>query len=95
MGLQFPKWKLIWECEGSFLHTFLHSQQHEMWLPGSLLACTFVSPRIGHKPKSRVVTIIILEKQNPLNGEKKHMEKTKYLYFSWTFDIVAKHLFLN
>jgi hypothetical protein len=37
--------------------------------------------------------VIVLKKQDPLNGEKKHMERTKYLYFSWTFDIVAKYLF--
>jgi hypothetical protein len=24
-GLHLPKWELPWECEGSFLHTFLHS----------------------------------------------------------------------
>jgi len=46
-GLQFPKWKLTWECEGSFLHTFLHSREHEMWLLGFLLG-----PRL-RKPWSR------------------------------------------
>jgi hypothetical protein len=25
LGFQLPKWKLPWECEGSFPHTFLHS----------------------------------------------------------------------
>jgi len=24
----------IWECEGSFPHTLLHSREHEMWPPG-------------------------------------------------------------
>jgi len=28
--LQLPKWELTWECVGSFPHTFLHSQKHEM-----------------------------------------------------------------
>jgi len=28
------KWEFIWECEGSFPHTLLHSQEHEMWLLG-------------------------------------------------------------
>ncbi len=37
LGLQFPKWKLTWECGGSFLHTFLHSREHEMWLPNFTL----------------------------------------------------------
>jgi len=36
-GFQFPKWELTWECEGSFLHTLLHSREHEMWFPGFLL----------------------------------------------------------
>jgi hypothetical protein len=30
-----------------------------MWLPNSLLACTFVSPCFGCKPKARVVTILM------------------------------------
>ncbi len=34
LGLQLPKWEFPWECEGSFPHTFLHSREHEMWLPG-------------------------------------------------------------
>jgi len=34
LGLQFPKWELTWECEGSFPHTLLHYWEHEMWLPG-------------------------------------------------------------
>ncbi len=25
LRLQLPKWKLLWECEGSFPHIFLHS----------------------------------------------------------------------
>jgi hypothetical protein len=54
--LQLPKWKLIWECRGSFPLTFLHYQEHEMWLPGSLLAHTFASPCLGREPKARVVT---------------------------------------
>jgi hypothetical protein len=33
LGLQLPRWEFTWECEGSFLHTLLHSQKHEMWLP--------------------------------------------------------------
>jgi hypothetical protein len=51
-----PKWKLIWECEGSFPHTLLHSWEHEMWLLGSLLACIFASLCLGCKPKVRVAT---------------------------------------
>ncbi len=56
LGLQLPKWELIWECEGPFSHILLHSQEHEMWLLGSLLGCTFASPCVDHEPKARVVT---------------------------------------
>jgi len=49
LGLQLPKWKLLWECEGSFPHTFLHSQ-------ASLLARNLTSPCLGREPKARVVT---------------------------------------
>jgi hypothetical protein len=54
--LQLPKWELIWECEGSFPHTLLHSWEHEMWLLGFLLACTLTNPCLCHKPKARVTT---------------------------------------
>jgi hypothetical protein len=29
---------MTWECGGSFLHIPLHSQEHEMWLPGFTLS---------------------------------------------------------
>jgi hypothetical protein len=32
LRLQFLKWEPIWECVGSFLHTLLHSREHEMWI---------------------------------------------------------------
>jgi hypothetical protein len=51
-GLQFPKWKYPWECEGSFPHTFLHSQ-------ASLLARNLANPRLGREPKARVATWIL------------------------------------
>jgi hypothetical protein len=38
----------------SFLHIFLHSQEHE--LLGLVLAHTFASPCLGHEPKARVAT---------------------------------------
>jgi hypothetical protein len=34
LELQLPKCEILWECEGSFHHTFLHSREHEMWLLG-------------------------------------------------------------
>jgi hypothetical protein len=43
-GLQFPKWELIWECRGSFLDTFPHSWEHEMWLPGFILGPHLCKP---------------------------------------------------
>jgi len=45
--LQLPKWKLFWEYEGSFLHTFLYSQ-------ASLLAHNLAIPCLGREPKVRV-----------------------------------------
>ncbi len=61
LGLQLPKWEFIWEWQGSFSHTLLHSQEHEMWLPGSLLAHTFTSPYLGRKPKVKVATSSFLQ----------------------------------
>jgi hypothetical protein len=54
LGFQFLKWGIIWECGGSFPHTLLHSQEHEVWFPCSLLACAFVNPCLGPEPKARV-----------------------------------------
>jgi hypothetical protein len=42
--IQPPKWELTWECGGSFFHTLLHSQEHEMWLPGFTLGLHFCKP---------------------------------------------------
>jgi hypothetical protein len=47
---------VIWECEGSFPHILLHSQGHEMRLPGLVLAHTLASPCLGHEPNARVAT---------------------------------------
>jgi hypothetical protein len=58
LGLQLPKWEFTWECRGSFPHTLMHSQEHEMWLTGSLLSRTFASPCLGHERKDRVTTLI-------------------------------------
>jgi hypothetical protein len=44
LGLQLPKWEFIWECGGSFPHTFLHSQEHEMWSPGFTLGPHLCKP---------------------------------------------------
>jgi hypothetical protein len=49
-GLQLPKWKLPWECEGSFPHTLLHSR-------APLSTRNLASPCLGREPKSRVATI--------------------------------------
>jgi hypothetical protein len=37
----------------------LHSQEHEMWLLGFLLACPFAIPCLGHEPKVKVATISV------------------------------------
>jgi hypothetical protein len=49
-SLKIQKWKFLWECEGSFPHTFLHSQ-------ASLLAHNIASPCLGHEPKAKVMTM--------------------------------------
>jgi hypothetical protein len=53
LGFQSPKWEFAWECEGSFSHTLLHSQEHEMWFPGFPLN---LHPCIGYEPKAKVAT---------------------------------------
>ncbi len=42
--------------EGSFLHIFLHSQKHEMWLSGFFLTHTLANRCFGRRPKARVAT---------------------------------------
>jgi hypothetical protein len=59
LGFQLPKWELIWECGGSFPHILLHSQEHEMWFPSSLLAYTFANPYLGRKPKAKITTSLV------------------------------------
>ncbi len=56
--LQLPKWEFTWECEGSFLCTFLHSQ-------ASLLARTLASPCFGREPKAKVTTFLSASKEAP------------------------------
>jgi hypothetical protein len=56
LGFELPKWEFTCECEGSFLCTLFHSREHEMWLPGLVLARTFANPCLGHEPKARVAT---------------------------------------
>jgi hypothetical protein len=68
LGFELPKWELIWECEGSFPHILLHSQEHEMWLPGSLLARTLVNPCLGREPKARIATNALDQKFHLTNN---------------------------
>jgi hypothetical protein len=49
-----PKWELPWECEGSFFHILLHSQEYKMHLPNLFLVspsckpfALVASPRLG------------------------------------------------
>ncbi len=57
IGTPIPKVGAHLGVWGSFPHTFLHSREHEMWLPGSLLARTFASPCLGRKPKAKVAAM--------------------------------------
>jgi hypothetical protein len=68
------KVEIIWKC-GFHSFTLLHSQEHEMWLPRSLLAHTFTSHCLGCKPKAWVVTYSIFQKilQYPQNIFKNHV----------------------
>jgi hypothetical protein len=40
---------------------FFALPEHEMWLLGSLLAHTFVSPCFGYEPKARVATLHVIQ----------------------------------
>jgi hypothetical protein len=45
MGIPTPKVGAhFWECEGSYLHTLLHSQKHEMWFLGFFLGPHLCKP---------------------------------------------------
>ncbi len=59
IGISTPKVGTRLGVWGFIPSTFLHSWKHEMWLSGSLLACTFASPCLGCEPKARVVTLIV------------------------------------
>jgi hypothetical protein len=61
LKFQFPKWKLISEYGGSFSHTLLHSQEHEMWFLSSFLARTFARSYLGDEPKVKVATSNVFE----------------------------------
>jgi hypothetical protein len=42
---------------GSFPHILLHSREHEMWLPGLILARTLASRCLGREPKVKVTIV--------------------------------------
>jgi hypothetical protein len=57
LGLQLPTWEFIWECEGSFPHTLLHSRRHEnATLRFSLCSHPCKPLCLGREPKARVAT---------------------------------------
>jgi hypothetical protein len=67
-GLQLPKWELPWKCEGSFLHTFLHSWEHEMWLPSFLLSphpckpfALVASPMLGSRHQKSIIFLEFIQ----------------------------------
>jgi len=80
LGFQLPKWELIWECGNSFPHILLHSWEHEMWFPSSLLARTFASLCFDREPKARVVTCILHVKPRSM--------------MTWNFNIINKKIIL-
>jgi len=57
--LYLPKWELPWECEGSFPHTFLHSREYVMWLPGFFWPAPLQPLYLGREPKARVATFAL------------------------------------
>jgi hypothetical protein len=58
LGLQLPTWEFTWECEGSLLHTFLHSREYVMWLPASSWPAPLQPLCLVRKPKARVATTL-------------------------------------
>ncbi len=62
LGLQLPKWESTWECVGSFPHSFLHSQEHEMWLSSFIFSPHLCKLYFGCKPKARVTTMEVYYK---------------------------------
>jgi hypothetical protein len=81
---KFPKWEFTWECEGSFPHTLLHSQEHEMWLPSFPLGPrNLANLCLGHEPKAKVATITIVNKNNQQQLCKiKHLHNLIYFQFN-------------
>jgi hypothetical protein len=72
LGLQLPKWEFTWEGESSFSHTFLHSQEHEMWLSGFSLGPQPWKPFVlVASPRLRLWQQTLV---NALRYEKKHVE---------------------
>jgi hypothetical protein len=81
LKFQLPKWELLWECEGSFPHTLLHSQEHDMWLPSSVLAHTLISPYLGHEPKAKVV--ITFDSKHICNYVVIRLQLSVVSFFQW------------
>jgi len=86
LGLQLPKWEFTWECESSFSHTFLHFWEHEMWLPGLVLASTFTNPCFGREPKARVATVVLLHSFGLL--KKKGINNKPFKFNLWTLQLM-------
>jgi hypothetical protein len=62
IGIPNPKVGIHLGVWGFIPSTFLHSREHETWLPGSLLARSFTSLYFGREPKAKVATITFQKK---------------------------------
>ncbi len=74
-GTSPPKVEALWECEGSFPHTFFHSR-------ASLLARNLASPCLGCEPKARLATFkrnIVMSQQQ--TNHSSFWDYQKFIYF--------------
>ncbi len=58
MGLQFPKWKLLWECDGLFL-TLSFTFGLPSWLATLQAFALVTSPRLGLRHETTTFPLII------------------------------------
>jgi hypothetical protein len=82
IGTRTPEWELIWECEGSFPHIFLHSQEHEMWLPGFTLSPqTLQALALVASPRLRLREWVrCCNKKKTRNHGHRYIFKLRYLH---------------
>jgi hypothetical protein len=74
---------VTWECVGSFPHTLLYSQEHEMWVSGFTLDRTFVSPCLVVNPSLGLWHIVFFHLFSP--SYLSFLFKFSFLFFFSTF----------